>query len=401
MNQTDTANKRAAVLGSTGSVGLQAIDSLGSLGWEFPLIAGNRNVSVLESQARKYNPEVVAVTDLAAGRALRTKLADTSVKVVYGEDAICNAIIECDAPLIVHSIAGLAGLPSALAAAETGHRIAMANKEAIISAGDMIYARLNQSEGELIPVDSEHSAIFQCLTASGAANPKAPADSSMVKSILLTASGGPFFGQTADEMKSVTAEMALRHPTWKMGPKITIDCASMMNKGFELIEACRLFGVTPDQVKILVHRESIIHSMVEYIDNTVIAQMGLPDMRSCIRYAAYYPDRVKLSDDGRLDLTQIGKLTFYETDTEAFPLTETARHAAAVGGTAPTALIAVDEAAVAAFINGKIGFIDMMHIVDEAMTMYDSHQAISDEDIFEAWREAAELAEMIIKKYEK
>ena len=256
------SERRAAVLGSTGSVGTQAIDALTRLGTKIDLLTAGRNVDLVARQAIECDVRAVAVPDEGDGERLRSLLPDT-IKVYAGGNAVCDSIKECGCDLIVHSISGMAGIPAALAAADTGARIAMANKEALISLGHLIYERLEKSGGELIPVDSEHSAIFQCLSASGCADPKAPADSSKIRRILLTASGGPFFGKKREELEAVTPEMALAHPTWKMGAKITIDCATLMNKGLELIEACRLFNVEPDRVEVLVHRQSIIHSMVE------------------------------------------------------------------------------------------------------------------------------------------
>ena len=288
MSVKDYKNRTAAVLGSTGSVGTQAIDALTRLGVKIELLTAGRNVELVARQAIECGVKAVAVPSASDGERLRALLPE-SIKVFAGKDAVCDSVKECGCDLIVHSISGMAGIPAALAAADTGARIAMANKEALISLGHRIYERLARSGGELIPVDSEHSAIFQCLCAAGAADPKGPADSSRVRRILLTASGGPFFGQKREELQAVTPEMALAHPTWKMGAKITIDCATLMNKGFELIEACRLFNVEPDRVEVLVHRQSIIHSMVEYTDGAVIAS----DMPLHIRTAL--PSAVSLS----------------------------------------------------------------------------------------------------------
>jgi 1-deoxy-D-xylulose-5-phosphate reductoisomerase len=274
----------------------------------------------------------------------------------------------------------------------------MANKEAIITAGNWIYDELKKSGGQLIPVDSEHSAIFQCLAASGAARADGCGGSSIVKRILLTASGGPFFGWDKARLESVTPEAALAHPTWKMGPKITIDCATLMNKGFEVIEAVRLFGVSVDQVDVLVHRQSIIHSMVEYIDNTVIAQLGAPDMRSCIRYAASYPSRAWVDGDG-LDFAALHSLTFDAPDTDTFPLLNAARDAIRRDGIAPTALVAADEEAVAAFLRGDISLNSMADAVMEVMDRTADFVPICVEDIYEAERAAREATRRILEKY--
>lgn len=396
--KTENYTKRsAAVLGSTGSVGTQAIDALTRLGVKIELLTAGRNISLVAKQAIECGVSMVAVPDEGDGEKLRSMLPD-SVKVYAGESAVCDSIRECGCDLIVHSISGMAGIPAALAAADTGARIAMANKEALISLGHLIYERLRKSGGELIPVDSEHSAIFQCLCASGAANPKTPADSSRIRRILLTASGGPFFGQKREELEAVTPEMALAHPTWKMGAKITIDCATLMNKGFELIEACRLFNVEPDRVEVLVHRQSIIHSMVEYTDGAVIAELSYPDMRDCVRYALAYPDRAPFGGEP-LDFVKVGSLTFHAPDTEAFPLLQAAVDAWYKGGTAPAALIAADEEAVAAFIDKKLSFNGISDVVRETIERCTVIPADSPEAVFAAEREARMIAQEILKSY--
>ena len=396
--KTESYTKRsAAVLGSTGSVGTQAIDALTRLGVKIELLTAGRNISLVAKQAIECGVSMVAVPDSSDGEKLRAMLPD-SVKVYAGESAVCDSIRECGCDLIVHSISGMAGIPAALAAADTGARIAMANKEALISLGHLIYERLRKSGGELIPVDSEHSAIFQCLCASGAANPKTPADSSRIRRILLTASGGPFFGQKREELEAVTPEMALAHPTWKMGAKITIDCATLMNKGFELIEACRLFNVEPDRVEVLVHRQSIIHSMVEYTDGAVIAELSYPDMRDCVRYALAYPDRAPFGGEP-LDFVKVGSLTFHAPDTEAFPLLQAAVDAWYKGGTAPAALIAADEEAVAAFIDKKLSFNGISDVVRETIERCTVIPADSPEAVFAAEREARMIAQEILKSY--
>ena len=253
---------------------------------------------------------------------------------------------ETEADVIFHSVAGLAGIPSALAAADSGKRVAMANKEAVIACGDLLFEKLARSGGELIPVDSEHSALYRCLEGRSMDD---------VQSLLLTASGGPFHGRTAEELSRVTPEDALKHPTWKMGVKITVDSATLMNKGFEIIEAVRLFGVPEDRVDVVVHRQSIVHSLVRFEDGVMLAALGNPDMRDCIRYAATAPHAARTKEKP-LDLTEIGSLTFEKPDLESFPLLGAARQAIRTGGTAPAGLIAADEEAVAAFLAGRAGF---------------------------------------------
>lgn len=393
---TDYSTKTAAVLGSTGSVGRQAIDALTALGVRISLLGAGNNIELLLKQIDELHPDAVAVPGEENGKKLREITGD-GIRVYSGEHAVCQAVKECEADIIVHAISGLAGLPSALAAAETGARIAMANKEALISAGHLIYGRLAVSGGELIPVDSEHSAIFQCLCAQGAASPKAPADPTYVRRILLTASGGPFFGKSRKELESVTPAQALAHPTWKMGKKITVDCATLMNKGFELIEACRLFGVTPEKVEVLVHRQSIIHSMVEYTDGAVIAEMSYPDMRDCVRYALTYPERAPFGGEP-LDFTAVGELTFRKPDTKAFPLLRAACDAWYRGGTAPAALIAADEEAVEAFLCGRLSFNGISDAVIAAMDRITVTPADSEEAIFAAEAAARDAAQKEINR---
>ena len=378
---------RVAILGSTGSVGKQAIDALTAMGCRIVMLSAGRDAKTVAEQARLYKPAICTMDSESAADDLRLALGGENISVYGGPDAVCRGIEECGAELIIHSIAGLAGLPSAISAAKTGARIGMANKEAIITAGDWIYDELKKSGGQLIPVDSEHSAIFQCLAASGAARADGCDGSSIVKRILLTASGGPFFGWDRERLENVT-----------MGPKITIDCATLMNKGFEVIEAVRLFGVSVDQVEVLVHRQSIIHSMVEYIDNTVIAQLGAPDMRSCIRYAASYPTRAWVGGKG-LDFAALHSLTFDAPDTNTFPLLDAARDAIRRGGVAPTALVAADEEAVAAFLRGDISLNTLAESVMEAMAMTADSTPSCVEDIYEAERTARKTTRLILEKY--
>ncbi len=382
----------AAVLGSTGSVGRQAIDALTALGVRIDLLCAGNNTDLLLEQINDVHPLAAAVPDAENAEIIKAAVGD-SCRIFGGEDAVCEAIRRyCPhTDVTVHAISGLAGLPAALEAAKCGTRIAMANKEAIISAGHLIYENLAKSGGELIPVDSEHSAVFQCLCAQGAASPSAPADSSRVRRILLTASGGPFFGMKRDALACVTPEQALAHPTWKMGKKITIDCATLMNKGFELIEACRLFNVTPEKVEVLVHRQSIIHSMVEYTDGAVIAEMSYPDMRDCVRYALTYPDRAPFGGEP-LDFAKIGTLTFAHPDTEAFPLLCAARDAWYAGGTAPAALIAADEEAVDAFLGGRLSFTGISDAVLSTMDKISVQSADSAESVMSAVCRARETA---------
>lgn len=382
--------KSAAVLGSTGSVGVQTMDVVRELGLRVDFLAAGRNTELLRRQIGEFHPTLVAVADGAAASKLANELKNDSFhpEIIWRNDELEAAVLEADADIIFHSIGGLAGLGTAIAAAKSGKRIAMANKEAIISAGELIFSELKRSGGELIPVDSEHSAIYRCLAGHS--------DTTQVKKILLTASGGPFFGRTFEQLGSVNAADALAHPTWKMGPKITIDSATMMNKGFEIIEACKLYDVPEERVEVLIHRQSIIHSMVEYNDNTVIAELGAPDMRDCIRYAATAPDTASVHGTG-LDFAKIGSLTFDKPDTNAFPLLEAAREAIRLGGTAPVSLIAADEAAVCAFLEDSISFTDISSFVIETMQHIDVSYEITAESIGAADRQARAFCGNLIK----
>lgn len=377
----------AVILGSTGSVGMQTVDVVRELGLTVEMLTAGRNIDLLAEQIHELSPKRVSVADektaVELGRSIGGK-----TEILFHHDEVCSAVRETGADIIFHSVGGLTGMETALAAAESGKRVAMANKEAIISAGDMIFDSLRRSGGELIPVDSEHSAIFRCL--------RGQCDNRFVKKIMLTASGGPFFGMTAEELQNVTLDDALAHPTWKMGKKITIDSATMMNKGFEIIEAVRLYGIPEDRIEVLIHRQSIIHSMVEYNDNTVIASMGLPDMRDCIRYAVTAPDTASVDSAGP-DFARLAALTFAEPDTAAFPLLNVAREAVRVGGTLPVSLIAADETAVEAFMNREIGFTDISSFVLETLGKVDVSYEITAETICEAERQARFICGNLIK----
>ncbi len=362
--------QKVAILGSTGSVGTQTVDVVREMGLSVSLLSAWNNGELVVEQIRQLHPETVYVNPRQLPL-LKERLGDMGEacpRILTSESELCAAIRETDADVIVHAIAGLAGIPTALAAAESGKRLAIANKESVIVLGNMLRERLAKSGGELIPVDSEHSAIFQCLqgqrgNGSHDALCRVPCE---IKRILLTASGGPFFGYTADQLQNVTLAQTLAHPTWSMGAKLTVDCATLMNKGFEIMETVRLFGVPEEKVEVLVHRQSIIHSMVEYTDNTVIAQLSAPDMRSCIRYSLTYPERDVVSAPG-LDFAALAKLTFDAPDTAVFPLLHTAREAIRADGTAPCGLIAADEAAVDGFFAGQLGFADIATVVHWTM----------------------------------
>lgn len=384
--------KTVAVLGSTGSVGTQTLDIVRELGLCVNMLTAGENTTLLAAQVREFSPGVVAVASEGAAKRLKDELATMSgelPEIIFDSREVYDAIEHTAADMIFHSVAGLSGIGYALAAAKSGKRVGMANKEAIIACGDLIFDLMSGCGGEMIPVDSEHSAIYRCLEG------KDPGD---VKKIILTASGGPFFGRSADQLSAVTAADALAHPTWKMGKKITVDSATLMNKGFEIIEAVRLFGKPEDKVDVVIHRQSIIHSMIEYNDNTFMAQMGRPDMRDCIRYAATAPHTTPVSYP-ELDLTDVFKLTFEKPDTVAFPLLDAARLAIRMGGTAPTSLIAADEVAVDAFLCGRIGFLDISTCVTESLGKVEILDNSTEEAVYEADRQAREICRGIINKF--
>ena len=386
----DYSNMTVSILGSTGSVGTQAVCVAGELGVKVRILSANQSWQKLAHQAELLHPQVLAVGDALSAAEL-TRETRGRFPVIYGDDALEQAIKESSDDVIIHSVSGLAGMRTALAAARSGARLAMANKEAIIAAGELIKCELERAGGMLIPVDSEHSAIFQCLGCGGAEDPET------VSRIILTASGGPFFGWDRSMLRTVTPAMALTHPTWQMGRKITVDSATLMNKGFEVIEACRLFDVAPDRIEVIVHRQSIVHSMVEYIDGSVIAQLAVPDMRSCIRYAITYPHRANVQS-GHLDFVKVASLTFESPDFDTFPLLRLAYDAIREGGTAPAALIAADEEAVDAFLSGMIGFCDIEGVVRETMNRVRTLRADSTNEINESVAESRRVAGHIIDK---
>ena len=381
-------HKNIAILGVTGSVGMQAQDVARKRGYKVKLISANKNVSETERAAREFLPDTVAMADETAARELRVKLADTSVKVVHGEEGICNAVKETSCDTVVNSILGEAGLMPTLATIESGKRLALANKESLVIAGEIVMKLAKARGVEIIPVDSEHSAIFQSLKSGRREE---------IRRIILTASGGPFFGKSREELKAVTLEDTLAHPTWKMGKKITVDSATLMNKGFEVIEAAHLFGVSSEQIEVVVHRESILHSAVEYIDNAIIGEMSQPDMRMCVQYAVDYPER-EVGVCEPLDFTKLAKMTFASPDYEAFPLLALAKRALSDGGAMAAVLNAADEVAVERFLRGEIGFADVSDaVIDVYEKMSFAKNARSLDEIREADRESRKIA----KKYKQ
>lgn len=378
-----------AVLGSTGSVGRQTLEVAARQGFSVDLLTAHRDVATMEAQARAFLPRTVVMADPAAAGELKTRLADTSVRVLSGADAIPAAIDESRAATFVNAILGEAGLLPTLAVLDTGRRLALANKESLVVAGEIVMRRARERGAELLPVDSEHSAIFQCL--SGGRHGE-------VKRLLLTASGGPFYGYTREQLAAVRVEDTLRHPTWRMGAKITVDSATLMNKGFEIIEAAHLFGVTPDRITVLVHPESIIHSAVEYIDNTVLAELSKPDMRACIQHALTYPARVA-GLTGELDLFSVGSLTFRAPDPETFPLLPLAKRAFSDGGAMPAVVNAANEVAVAAFLAGDISFLRIFDTVETTYArMGHAARALTLDEILSMDREARRVAAALTER---
>lgn len=355
--------RKLALLGSTGSIGTQALrvmENLQAQGEEVQVevLAARSNVRLLEEQARRFHPSAVAVFDEAAACSLRDSLRDTSIQVLAGMEGLCEAAAWEGANTTLNAVVGMVGLQPTLAAIRAGKVLALANKETLVAGGAMVVEEARRHGVKILPVDSEHSAIFQCLQG-------CPGRDALEK-LILTASGGPFFGKSREELETVTREQALRHPNWDMGAKITIDSATMMNKGLEVIEASWLFELPEDRIDVVVHRESIIHSMVQYKDNAVIAQLGVPDMAVPIQYALTYPRRLP-SPAGGLNLWELQKLTFYPPDGNAFPCLELCREALRRGGLVPAAANGANEQAVALFLQGKIGFLDIPRLVAKAM----------------------------------
>ena len=349
--------KGISILGSTGSIGRQTAQAASRLGIPVLALAAARNVELLEQQARELRPRFVAVFDERAAGELRSRLADTDIEVGQGEDALCAAAVVDGADCVVTGVSGSIGLRPTLAAIEKGLRIALANKETLVCAGELVMAAAAGKGAEIIPVDSEHSAIFQCLSGR---------DKSELRRILLTGSGGPFRGWTREQTRDVTPERAVRHPNWSMGAKISIDSATMMNKGLEFIEAMHLFGVTPDKIKVLIHPESAVHSMVELLDGTVIAQLAVPDMGLPIQYALTWPERRKAAASF-MDFAAIGTMHFEEPDPEKLPCLRLAMECAETGGTAPCVMSAANEIAVGAFLGHRIGYNDIYRLVASAV----------------------------------
>jgi len=380
--------KQIAILGSTGSIGRNAVAVIDALGPDYQVSAltAHSNVRLLAEQARRYRPRFVAVTDSGCAPELGELLADADVEILAGPDAL-TTIAELDqVDVVLAAVVGAAGLPALLAAARKGKRLAIANKEPLVIAGELLTKEIHKNGGAILPVDSEHSAVFQAMQSGR------PEE---VKRIILTGSGGPFRGATAEDLQEVTLEQALSHPTWDMGPKITVDSATMMNKAFEIIEARWLFDIPVEKVEVLIHPESIVHSLVEFVDGSTIAQLGEPDMCLPIQYALTYPARVA-GITRELRLEETGKLTFAKPDFEMFRALPLAYEVAGTGGTAPVVFNAANEAAVEEFLAGRITFVNIVEFIEHCLDKHSIKTEVSLEELLEvddwARREVTELA---------
>ena len=380
--------KCVSILGSTGSIGRQTLDIIDNLGLPVAALTAGSNAERMAEQCRKYRPKLAVMSTEAAANQLKEKIADLPTQILWGEEGLIAAATIPDADCIITAVVGMVGLKPTLAAIRAHKRIGLANKETLVCAGQLVMAEAKKYNAEIIPVDSEHSAIFQCLMG---CNNRAE-----VKRILLTCSGGPFYGKTREELGVVTKADALKHPNWKMGAKITIDCATLMNKGLEVIEAMRLYDLPLEQVDVLIHRQSIVHSMVEFTDGAVMAQLGAPDMRLPIQLAMTYPERSATPVDF-LDLTTCGALTFAHPDMEAFPCLKLARDCAAKGGTACPAMNGANEEAVALFLDDKIGFYDIYDLVSRAVEVVPFIAEPTLDEILESDRLAREAVRNFMK----
>lgn len=373
--------KNIAILGSTGSIGTQTLEVADITNeYKISALTAHKNVSLMEQQIRKYKPNVVCMTDEDSAKDLKIRIKDTNTKVLSGIDGVCECASLSQVETVVTAIVGIAGLKPTMSAIKAGKRIALANKETLVTAGEIVMNEAKKNKVEILPVDSEHSAIFQSISN----------QNRFLKKIIITASGGPFFGKKRSELFDVTPQMALKHPNWSMGAKITIDSATLVNKGLEIIEAMHLFNLPVEQIQPIVHRESIIHSMVEFCDGSVIAQLGVPDMKLPISYALSYPERtVPVSNE--LDLVSVAKLSFYDIDNDAFPSVNLAKKAANSGGVMCTVYNGSNEAAVELFLNNKCRFMDITELIEKAMDKCPKVKSPTLEDIFMADNFAREI----------
>ena len=376
-------SKVVSVLGSTGSIGQQSLEVMADLGLRAAALTAHRNGKLLEEQCRRFQPALAVLMDPEAAADLKVRLADTGIRVAAGMEGLIEAASLEQADTVITAVMGMVGLRPTLAAVRAGKRVALANKETLVCAGQLVMDEAERCGAEIVPVDSEHSAIFQCL--------QGCRDRGEVARLILTCSGGPFYGYTRQQLEGVTLEQALRHPNWSMGAKITVDSATLMNKGLECIEAMRLYGLPIEKISVVIHRESIIHSLVEYCDHAMLAQLGSPDMRLPIQYALTFPARVP-GIAASLDLLSCPPLTFAAPDLAAFPCLTMALDAARTGGTATAILNGANEAAVGRFLQGEIAFTDIPLLVARAMEQIKAVQSPTLEEILDADRQARAAA---------
>lgn len=383
------SDKIISVLGSTGSIGEQALDVARMHGYRINALTASKNTDIIENQAREFKPKMVAMADENAAKDLEIRLADTDIKVLSGVEGVSECAADNSDAIVLNSIVGMAGLVPTLSAVDAGCKIALANKETLVAGGRLVMRKAAEKGVDILPVDSEHSAIFQALQGMN--------DKKELKRIILTASGGPFFGKTRKDLENVTVAQALKHPNWSMGAKITIDSASMMNKGLELIEAVWLFDVLPKDVDIVVHRQSIVHSLIEFVDNSVIAQLGVPDMRIPIQYALTYPQRFE-SPVKQLRLEDWQTLTFDKPDYDTFECINICRRAIELGGLCTAAVNSANEMANELFREGRIGFLDIARIVADALENCVRVENYSLEDVLETDKWAREFVRNSIRR---
>ena len=380
--------KSVSILGSTGSIGRQSLDIISRLPIRVAALTAGTSVQLMASQCRQFLPELAVMATQEAAEELKKEIADLAIRVSWGEQGLIEAATIEDADCVITAVVGMVGLKPTLAAIQTKKRIGLANKETLVCAGELVMDEAEKYGVEIIPVDSEHSAIFQCLMGNNSKRE--------IKRLILTCSGGPFYEKTPEELKQVTKADALKHPNWKMGAKITIDCATLMNKGLEVIEAMRLYRMPIEKVDVLVHRQSIVHSMVEFVDGAVMAQLGAPDMRLPIQLALTYPERLDCPVDG-LDLTTCGALTFVKPDMDRFPCLALAYKCGKMGGTACPAMNGANEEAVAMYLRDEIGFYDIYRLVSAAVDAVPFIQNPTLEEILESDRLAREMVRTLSK----
>lgn len=382
--------KTISILGSTGSIGTQCLDIARKHGFKVAALSANKNIELLINQAKEFKPRVVTIFDESKADSVSDSLKGTGIKVLSGMDGLCEIAVMNGVDIMVNSLVGMVGLMPTLEAIDKGRDIALANKETLVTGGKLVTEAAAQKEVKIFPIDSEHSAIFQCLQGN---------EKNKIKKIILTASGGPFYGKKKSELSDVTVEDALNHPNWSMGNKITIDSATLMNKGLEFIEAMWLFDLKPEQIEIVVHRESVIHSAVEYEDNSVIAQMGVPDMKIPIQYSLLYPRRIECPTKS-LSLTDYGTLHFAKPDLETFDCLDACIKAITKGGIMPALVNGANEAAVELFLSNKIGFLQIGELVKSVLTKFENKSVCSLKDVLDADKAAREFVKKKTKNKE-